>query len=149
MLPLPYLLAAAAIACALAFGSGWHYGAKVTKADWAAEKINVAVAQADSDQRIYEADRKNDEQAAEIKRLRAKKQQVIVQQVFVDREIPDPPECFLDARRVSTINRAVGISADSEGKAATLPSPVGTTGRQPQRSGVVGGADSVRVPGLQ
>lgn len=149
MIGLPYLLAAAAIACVLAFGTGWHYGGKVVRADWAAERLHIAQQSEQERTRIAKADQKSDQRAATRNAKRQQVQQITTQTVIDHATtLPDPVECRLDPERVSNINAALGV-ADPGGEAPAVPDANAVEERKSPSSRGVGGALGLRLPAVQ
>ena len=64
-------------------------------------------------------------------------------------EIPDPPQCWLDDRRVQSINRAIDAGSGGPGAAAgvSLADPAGFW--EPSGGRDVGGGHGLRVPGVR
>lgn len=64
-------------------------------------------------------------------------------------EIPDPPQCWLDDRRVQSINRAIEPGPDRSGAAASLRVADATRFWPPSSGGGVGDADGLQLPGVR
>lgn len=63
-------------------------------------------------------------------------------------EIPDPPQCWLDDRRVQSINRAIEPGPDRSGAAAGLRTADASHFWPPSGGGGVGDVDGLQLPGV-
>lgn len=143
MLGIPYLLLGAALAVAVAFGSGWHYGTKVCEAKQAA-----AIEQ--QRQQVAKADAKSDGKAAP-KKAKAKQRAAKVAQETANHAttLPDPPECALPPERVRNINAALGYDAGAGGEAPAVPETAAAHWWRPSAGRGVGDDAGIDVPGMR
>lgn len=63
-------------------------------------------------------------------------------------QIPDPTQCWLDERRVRSINRAIEPGPDGPGSAETVRRPDEAGLGQPPGDRGVGGGNGLRLPGV-
>lgn len=149
--PLSWMLIAFIAATLTAGGTGWHYGQKVCRADYAAAEMKRVKADEEARAVIAAKDREKAKLAAARAAKRQARQAMVEQETLKHvQTIPDPPECALDPERVRNINRAFGVDEpDTGGKAAAVS--VTATAREwwAQRRGNLGNGNGEAVSGVR